>query len=93
MKITPRNILKHELIGLKVEIVESKNRYLKGLNGEIIWETSKMIIIRKNGEIKHIPKNICNFLFYLPDGKKVIVDGNLLVGKPEKRIKKVIKSW
>ncbi len=93
MKITPRNILKHELIGLKVEIVESKNRYLKGLNGEIIWETSKMIIIRKNGKIKHIPKNICNFLFYLPDGKKVIVDGNLLVGKPEKRIKKVIKSW
>jgi len=93
MKITPRNILKHELIGLKVEIVESKNRYLKGLNGEIIWETSKMIIIRKNGKIKHIPKNICNFLFYLPDGIKVIVDGNLLVGKPEKRIKKVIKSW
>jgi len=93
MKITPRNILKHEFIGLKVEIVESKNRYLKGLNGEIIWETSKMIIIRKNRKIKHIPKNICNFLFYLPDGKKIIVDGNLLVGRPEKRIKKVIKSW
>jgi len=93
MRITAKNIVKHELIGLHTVVIESKNKCLVGLAGEIIWETAKMIAIRKNGKIKYIPKNICRFLLYLPDGNKILVDGEILVGRPEKRIKKVIRTW
>jgi len=39
--ITPKNIFRHEIIGLKVEIVESPHKDFKGLKGKVIDETKK----------------------------------------------------
>jgi len=40
--ITKENIISHELIGLKTEIIDSSNKEILGLNGTIIDETKSM---------------------------------------------------
>jgi ribonuclease P protein subunit POP4 len=85
----PTNITKHELIGLDAEITKSRNCDLVGLNGTVVDETRETIKIRThdNNE-KIIIKNQTKFKFRLPGGEAVEVDGTLLVGRPETRIKK-----
>ncbi len=94
MPITPKNLVRHELIGLKVKIKESKNLSLKNLEGRIIDETYNTFKIEtKDKKEKIIPKKECVFLFTLPDETKVQVYGEILVGRPEDRIKKKFKRW
>jgi len=42
---------------------------------------------------KVIPKNNCIFIFTLPNGVKVQVDGQKLVGRAEDRTKKTFGRW
>lgn len=86
----PGNITQHELIGLKAEIKESKNKSLTGLKGKVIDETRNMLKIETEKGEKEIPKKDCTFSFKLDD-KKVQVEGRLLVGRPEDRIKRKVK--
>ena len=87
--ITSKNVLRHELIGLKIEISKSKNKHLVGLIGKVVDETRNMLIIKtKNGEIK-VTKEESTFVFYLPSNKTE-VKGSLLIGRPEKRMKKTL---
>ncbi len=89
--MNPRDILRHELIGLFVEVVDAKNPYLKGIKGRVIDETRNLLIVEKeNGKIVKIPKDICVFIFHL-DKCKVKVLGELLIGRPEERLKKKFK--
>ncbi len=88
MPITPKNLVRHELIGLKVKVVKSTEKTQKGLTGVVIDETYNTLKIEtKNGE-KTVIKSNCVFIFTLPDKTKVQVDGKVLVGRPENRIKK-----
>ena len=89
--ITAKNVLKHELIGLKVEVVESKNKSLVGLKGKIVDETKNMLVIETSKGEKKVIKSQCTFKIFIPKGA-VEVDGRLLVGRPEKRIKKTIRK-
>ncbi len=91
--ITAKNIVRHELIGLRVKIVDSKNKSNVGEEGIVVDETRNTIIIEKNEKQKTFIKDQCVFSFELPSGEKVRVDGNLLVGRPEDRIKKKLKRW
>ena len=88
MPITPTNLVRHELIGLKVKVVKSSEKTQKGLTGVVIDETYNMLKLEtKKGE-KAVVKSNCVFIFTLPDKTKVQVDGKVLVGRPEDRIKK-----
>lgn len=94
MKITPRNILRHELIGLKAEVIDAKNKYLVGISGFILDETRNMILIGEpDGKKRWVIKEQVVLRIYLPDGKKVRVEGKVLVGRPEDRLKKKIYYW
>ncbi|HDN82959.1 MAG TPA: ribonuclease P protein component 1 [Candidatus Altiarchaeales archaeon] len=85
--ITPLNILRHELIGLKARVVKATHQGYKQ-EGIIIGETKNTIKIRtKRGE-KVLPKNCIVLELELPDGSIVRVDGKLLISRPEDRIKK-----
>lgn len=90
MPITPENLIYHELIGLKVEVLESSNPSLRGLKGKVIYETKKTLVI-ENGRTRRIPKQNTIFIFQLPSQQKVKVDGNLLLASPEDRIGRRIK--
>jgi ribonuclease P protein subunit POP4 len=90
MPISPENLIYHELIGLKVEVVESSNPSLKGLTGRVIAETKKTLVI-ENGRTRRIPKQDTVFVFQLPNQQKVKVHGDLLLASPEDRIGRKIK--
>lgn len=93
MDIRPDNILIHEIIGLKVEVVDSLNKSLIGLKGKIIDETMKTLIIHTSKGRKVVEKKVAVFVFELPSGLKVKVEGKYLVGRPEDRLKRRLKFW
>lgn len=89
---TPKNILMHEFIGLPCKIVESKNSYCIGIEGKIIDETMKTIILKTRGGRKVVMKKGTIFRMNL-EKQKIDVDGNFIIARPEDRIKKKFKKW
>jgi len=85
--ITRRNIVRHELIGLEVEILESSDSTLKGLKGKVMDETRNTLIIEVKDKRKVIPKGICTFAFNVR-GDFMQVPGSSLIGRPQDRIKR-----
>jgi ribonuclease P protein subunit POP4 len=91
--ITPRNILRHELIGLSVRVMRTENQTIRGIHGVVVDETRNMLMINVRRRKVMIPKNIATFRFNLPDGVRVDVDGERLVAKPENRLKTKVRRW
>ena len=90
MKVTPA-IIQHEFIGTEAEVAKSKDPNYIGLSGKIIDETRNTFTMLHEGKRRKIVKDIAVFHFRLPDGTVVQIDGKLLVGRPEDRLKKHIK--
>ncbi|GFO98007.1 RNase P/RNase MRP subunit p29 [groundwater metagenome] len=97
MKLVPHNIIHHELIGLDIRVVDSKNSSLNGVEGRIIDETKNMFKVETDDREKMIPKSGSSFIFKISsshqtiDGKRYLpanirVDGRLLLSQPENRI-------
>jgi len=88
MRITP-SILQHELIGLEAEVVQSPNRSIVGLRGRVVDESRETFTISHEGKEKTIIKGTSILYFSLPDGSLIEVEGRVLVGRPEDRVKRV----
>jgi ribonuclease P protein subunit POP4 len=89
---TPENLVRHELIGLEAEVLKSSNPKNKGIKGKVIDETRNMFTVeKKNGKEVKLIKEENVFVFDLGE-RKVRVDGKILVGRPEDRIKKKFKK-
>lgn len=93
MPITPHNLIRHELIGLRVKIYKSPDTTQKGIAGKVIDETYNTLKIETKDKEKIAIKENCTFIFTLPNKTKVQVDGKLLVSRPEDRIKKKFPKW
>jgi ribonuclease P protein subunit Rpp29 (EC 3.1.26.5) len=94
LRINPRNILNHELIGLDAEVVDSPNKCLVGIKGIILDETRNTLLLGEPGGVKkRVLKHLAVFRIKLPDGTTVRVDGRVLVGAPEDRLKKRFYKW
>lgn len=88
-------MLKGELICKYVVVMESKNKSNKGQKGKIIDETKNLFTIEdESGKRKKIVKDQCVFGFCNSGSDKITIkiDGNLLVGRPEDRIKSKVKN-
>ena len=82
-----KDFLRGELIGLKMEIINSENKNLIGIKGEIIDETKNTLVIQENDKVRTILKK--QVTLKILDGQKQIqVNGELLLGRPEDRLKK-----
>lgn len=93
MRVTPRNILRHELIGLKVRVLSYPDPALVGTEGTVADETQKTFLIRTQyGRLIRVLKENGVFEFQLPTGEKVILRGDLVVGRPAERLKK-LRGW
>ncbi|MGC8849403.1 MAG: ribonuclease P protein component 1 [Candidatus Bathyarchaeia archaeon] len=93
-EISPGNLINHELIGLEVEISSAKDPTHENVVGRVVDETRNTILVEKpSGRRARIPKATSTFAFKLPDGRKVLVDGKVIVGRPEERLKKRGRSW
>jgi ribonuclease P protein subunit POP4 len=92
-RITPQNILRHELIGLDVKVVHAKNPEIRGVKGRVVDETRNMISVVERGTKLFIPKDVATFRFKLHDGTVVDVNGERLVARPENRLKTKVRRW
>ena len=93
MPITAKNLVRHELMSLPVKIEKSTDPTQKGLKGVVVGESYNTLTIDTGKGENVIPKKNCIFIFRLPDKTKVKVNGPLLVGRPEDRIKKKFARW
>lgn len=76
---TAENLVQHELIGLHAKTGKTA--------GKVVWETRNTLTIDTEKGERTLEKKSGTFVFSL--GKqKIEVKGNLLVGRPEDRIKK-----
>ena len=86
---SPRNLGGHELIGLEVQIVASPRESEIGLRGIIKNETMKTLTIYtpKRRIIEKKERKL-----YIKLGEThVLIDGSVLVGRPEERLKN--RKW
>ncbi len=90
MKITP-DIIRHEFIGTGAEITRSPHGGYVGLGGIVVGETRNTFTLISEGQTRNIIKEQAVFNFKFGDGTVAEIDGKLLVGRPEDRIKKSIK--
>jgi ribonuclease P protein subunit POP4 len=90
VKVTP-DIIRHEFIGTEGKIAKSPHADYVGIHGEVIGETKNTFTILHNGKAKNVIKNSAVFSFKFSDGTIVEIDGKLLVGRSEDRLKKTVK--
>lgn len=91
MALTQKNVVQHELIGLEVEVVAAKNRALEGIRGKIIDETRETIVVEEEGRLKRLMKSQITIKTKIR-GEEILINGKILVGRPEERIKKVKRA-
>ncbi len=90
MKVTP-DIIREEFIGTTGSVSSSPHAgYLK-ISGEVLGETRNTFMIQQEGKTKSVVKDQAVFLFQFSDGTAVEIDGKLLVGRSEDRLKKTVK--
>ena len=77
-----------EIIGRDCRVTESRNRSQIGIEGRIVDETQNTIVLEIGDITKRIPKK--GSAFIISDKE---IKGDLLVGRPEDRIKKKFKKW
>ncbi len=87
MNITP-SIVQHEFIGLETKVIKSSNPHVVGITGIVVDETRNTLTILQNGERKVVIKDTAVFDFVMLDGTVVELDGKVIMGRPEDRIKK-----
>ncbi|MDH5634533.1 MAG: ribonuclease P protein component 1 [Candidatus Bathyarchaeota archaeon] len=75
-------------MGLKAKVVRSSNPSYLGISGRVIDETRNTLVIRHQNKDKVIVKEAAVFQFNLPDGTVVEIEGNVILGRPEDRVKK-----
>jgi len=91
--ISAKDLIRHELIGLSVEIANSSNKFSKGIKGLVVDETKNLLVIETAKGIKKVQKKGTEFMFTISDGKRVKVNGALIAKRPEDRVKLKVKKW
>jgi ribonuclease P protein subunit POP4 len=85
--ISPRNVARHELVGLRGRVADSEDPSLVGIEGRVVEETAHTLTIADDGE-KTVPKEYTTFEFELPDAT-VRVDGRAIYARPAERTRGV----
>ena len=85
--MTRKNIIWHELIGLKAKIIRASHPELVGIEGYVLDETRNTLTI-VGDRVWTVPKDVVEIEFETAAGEKIRVDGKSLVGRPEMRLKK-----
>jgi len=90
MRITPE-IVRSEFIGIQAGVARSRHHECVGVSGKIVDETKNTFTLLQGGKARMIAKDSALFRFKFPDGEVVELDGKLLMGRPEDRLKKTVR--
>ncbi|WP_254545272.1 ribonuclease P protein component 1 [Halomarina pelagica] len=99
--LTAETLPRHELIGLRVRVVESTDPTLVGVEGEVVMETTNTLTVAGARTVQ-VPKAVATFEFELDGAKRrsadhssgdeprddpeyVVVEGERLVARPARR--------
>ena len=82
-----KDFLRGEIIGLKMEVIDSKNKNLIGIKGVIIDETKNTIKVQENEKVRTLLKKQVT-LKIENENMQIKVNGEVLLGRPEDRLKK-----
>jgi ribonuclease P protein subunit POP4 len=88
MMTVTASIVQHEFIGLEAKVVKSSNPHTIGIKGKVVDETRNTLAILHDGKRKVVVKETSVFEFVLPDETVVEIEGKVILGRPEDRIKK-----
>ena len=67
MALTPETLPKHELVGLPVRVVESTDPTRVGIEGRVVDETMRTLLVRGDSGVVQVPKAGTTFEFALTD--------------------------
>jgi ribonuclease P protein subunit POP4 len=90
LKVKP-TIAQQEFIGLEASVTRSTNQDDMHITGVVVDETRKTFVILQDRKKKTVMKNQTLFHFTLPDNTIVEIEGGVLLGRPEERLKKRIR--
>ena len=90
MKVTT-DIIRAEFIGTDATVAESRHADYVGVSGQVVNESKNTFTIAQTGKQRCVIKEAAVFRFKFSDGTVVEIDGKLLVGRPEDRLKKSVK--
>lgn len=79
-------MIKDELIGSDLEVIESSNASNRGIKGKIVFETKSIFEIKNDEGCKKLIKKISKFKI-TKKGKTFMIDGKTIEKAPEERIK------
>ena len=87
MPLTPQTLPKHELTGLAVRVADSTDPGKTALEGTVVEETAKTLVIDVTGADRTVtvPKAESTFTFDLGESVEVRIDGERLVADPARR--------
>ncbi len=89
---THKNILRHELVGLRCTIVHAAAQQQQWLSGTIVNETMKTVHLQTTHGRKIVRKQ--GTIFRVVVGNKTVdITGDVIIARPEDRIKKKFKMW
>ena len=88
---TTAAIVQDEFIGLDAKVVRSSNPSYVGISGPVVDETRNTLVIRLKNENKVIIKETAVFQLILQNKEVIEVDGNVILGRPEDRLKKRLR--
>jgi ribonuclease P protein subunit POP4 len=93
MNVTP-DIIRYEFIGTEAEVSKSTHPDYIGISGKVIDETRNTFTILHEGKRKTVIKDSTMFHFKFSDGTIIEIDGKILLGRPEDRLKRrVRRRW
>jgi ribonuclease P protein subunit POP4 len=90
MKITP-DIIRYEFIGAQGVVAQSPNMDYMGVGGLVVGESKNTFTLQNEEGTRSVIKEAATFDFTFGDGTVVEIDGKLLVGRSEDRLKKSVK--
>ncbi|SFG50102.1 ribonuclease P protein subunit POP4 [Halopelagius inordinatus] len=66
MALTPETLTRHELNGLRVEVVDAANPDLVGIAGRIVVETMRTLHVDTGSRVSQVPKQGTTLRFEIP---------------------------
>jgi len=80
------NLHMHELVGLRLRVVQSSDGGMVGMEGIVVDETRETLVI--GDRRRTLPKRGNTFEFTLEDGRTAVIEGDSIAYRPEDRVKK-----
>lgn len=87
-----KNIVIHELVGLDVEVVDSRDRKQIGINGSVVRETKNLLYIKTGDTTVKVVKLISEFRFRVGN-RRFDVKGVEINFRSHERTEKALKFY